>query len=172
MLEILSAIIFIFLRMVSVVFPPLPGFVFDLIGIAVFGKWIGLILGEIAIMLGACLAFFIARKYQKRVVKKFTPLTSLNGWVEKLSGKDQFFSLLILRLLTNLFFDVINYAAGLTKIKFSKFFWASFFGSAPGMFLFYYFGGTAKQLGLEYFIGFVALSLLLAWLFVRKAGKW
>jgi len=155
-----------------VVFPPLPGFVFDLIGIAVFGKWLGLVLGEIGVMLGACLAFFIARKYRERLVKKFTPLSSLNKWVEKLSGKEQFFSLLILRLSTSMFFDVINYAAGLTKIKFSRFFWASFLGSLPSMFLFYYFGGTAKQLGLGYFIGFIALSLLLAWLFVRKARKW
>ncbi|MDO8524590.1 MAG: VTT domain-containing protein [bacterium] len=171
MLEILSAIIFIFLRMISVIFPPLPGFIFDLIGIAVFGKWIGFILGEIAIMLGACLAFFIARKYREWLIKKVTPLASFNKWIEKLSGKEQFFSLLVLRLSTNLFFDVINYAAGLTKIKFSKFFLASFLGTLPGMFLFYYFGGTAKQLGLGYFIGFIALSLLLAWLFVRKAGS-
>ena len=172
MLEILSAIIFIFLRMVSVVFPPLPGFVFDLIGIAVFGKWLGLALAEIGVILGACLAFFIARKYREGLVKKFTPLASINVWIEKLSGKEQFFSLLILRLSTNMFFDIINYAAGLTKVKFSKFFWASFFGTLPCMFLFYYFGGTAKQLGPNYFIGFVVLSLSLAWLFVRKTKKW
>lgn len=171
MIDILSAIIFILIRMLSVVFPPLPGFVFDLIGIAVFGKWVGLILGEVGVMLGACLAFFIARKYQEGLVKKFAPLASFSKWVEKLSGKEQFFSFLILRLSTSMFFDVINYAAGLTKIKFSKFFWASFLGTLPCMFLFYYFGGTAKQLGLGYFIGFVALSLLAVWLFARKARK-
>lgn len=171
MLSIFSGFVFIFLRALSVVFPPLPGFVFDIIGVSVFGKWAGLFLAEIGVMLGACLAFFIAKKYREDLVKKFVPLSKLNKWVARIPIEKQFFGLLVLRLLTSPAFDFVNYAAGLTKIRFSTFFWASFLGSLPSMFLFYYFGELTNQRGIIYFLSFIAVFLLALWLFTRKVAK-
>lgn len=162
--SILAPIIFIFLRSTAIIIPPIPGLVFDLVGIAVFGPVLGFIYAEIGIMLGAMIAFGIARKFREPVVKHFVSLQKLNQWEKTLSENKKFWMLVAIRLPTNAFFDYISYAAGLTKISASKFFLSTLISNIPMMALVYYFGGLSFQKGLYYILAFVVAVLI--WIFV------
>lgn len=162
--SILAPIIFILLRSTAIIIPPIPGLIFDLVGIAVFGPVLGFIYAEIGIMLGAMIAFGIARKFREPVVKHFVSLQKLNQWEKTLSENKKFWMLVAIRLPTNAFFDYISYAAGLTKISASKFFLSTLISNIPMMALVYYFGGLSFQKGLYYILAFVAAVLI--WIFV------
>ena len=156
-------VFFIVVRAIAIIIPPIPGIIVDLPGTIYFGWPLGFIYGEIGIMLGATVSFFIAKKFREPLVKKFVSLQKIHTWEDKLSENDKFWTLFSIRLVANpLFFDVISYAAGLTKIRFSRFFIATFFSNIPYMFLIYYFGEISFNMGIYYFISFI-LALLIIW---------
>lgn len=165
---ILAPLIFIFLRSSSVIFPPIPGLAFDLVGIVVFGPIVGLIYAEAGIMFGASVAFFIARRFREPAVGKFAALNKVNNWVDRLSDYKQFWVLVAVRLPAHTFFDYISYAAGLTKISFTKYFFSSLLANVPIMFLIYYFGGLSIQSGLFYFTLFAVSLVILLLLFSKQ----
>lgn len=165
---ILGIILFIIIRATAIIIPPIPGVIVDLPGTIYFGWLSGLAYGEIGIMLGASISFFIAKKFREPLVKKFVSLQKIHAWESKLSENEKLWALFSVRLIANpLFFDVISYAAGLTKIKFSKFFIATFISNVPYMFLIYYFGEVSFNMGIYYFISFI-VALLILWVILGK----
>ncbi len=163
----LSPIIFIFFRALSVVIPPIPGFVLDLAGIFFFGSFLGFLYGETGVMLGAIAAFGIARKLKKYFLYRFLFMEKMKHWKKKIPKSKTFWALVAMRLPTNTIFDFLNYAVGLTEISSSKFFFSTLLGSLPSMILFYFFGGWAFQQGIYYFFAFIAAVIIL-WLVFRK----
>jgi len=166
--KILAPFIFIIVRSTSVIIPPIPGIVFDFIGIIVFGKILGFIYAEIGVMLGAMVAFWIARRFREPVVKRIAFLQKVQEWENTVSEKKKFWSLVAIRLPTSPIFDYVSYAAGLTKISTSKFFFSSLLGNAPIMFLIYYFGGVSFQKGIYYTVAFLVALFVLLIIFGRK----
>ena len=138
---VLAPAFFLILRALAIVIPPIPGVIFDVVSLTVFGWLWGLILAEAGIMLGASIAFFISRYFREPVVSRFLSLKKLTEWESTLSEQRKFWALVLIRLPTNALFDYISYAAGLTRIGFLKFFFATLLGNIPGLFLFYFFGG-------------------------------
>lgn len=122
---IITPIIFILLRSMAVIIPPIPGLVFDLAGIAVFGPVVGFIYAETGVVLGAMVAFYIARRFREPVVKRFVSLQKVNKWEQTVSEHKKFWTFVAIRLPTNAFFDYISYGAGLTKIKPFTFFFST-----------------------------------------------
>ncbi len=167
----LSPIIFVFLRALSVVIPPIPGFVFDLLGVVLFGPVFGFLYGETAVMLGAMASFGMARKLKKSFLRHFLFMEKIKRWEEKIPENKTFWALVLMRLPTNTIFDFLNYAIGLTEISFSKFFFSTLIGSLPGMFLFYFFGGWAFEQGVYYFAVFLAAIIIFWLVFMKRAGK-
>ncbi|MDQ3238910.1 MAG: VTT domain-containing protein, partial [bacterium] len=145
---ILAPLIFIGIRASAIVFPPIPGIIIDLIGIAVFPWFLGFMYGEIGVVLGAMTAFWIARKFREPLVKKFVSLDKLNAWEKKLSGEQEFWVLVGLRLFFNPLFDYVSYAAGLTRISTGKYLLTTVIGTLPTMFVIYYFGGLSMSKGI------------------------
>jgi len=72
-----------------------------------------------------------------------------------------------MRLPATAIFDILNYAIGLTKMSFAKFFFSTLIGSLPTMILFYFFGGWVFQQGIYYFVAFLA-AIIILWLIFRK----
>jgi len=72
-----------------------------------------------------------------------------------------------MRLPATAIFDILNYAIGLTKMSFAKFFFSTLIGSLPAMILFYFFGGWVFQQGIYYFVAFLA-AIIILWLIFRK----
>ncbi len=168
---ILAPLIFIGIRASAIVFPPIPGIVIDLIGIAVFPWFLGFVYGEIGVVLGAMIAFWIARKFREPLVKKFVSLDKLDAWEKKLSSDQEFWFLVGLRLFFNPLFDYVSYAAGLTRISTGKYLLTTVIGTLPTMFVIYYFGGLSMSKGIYFGGGFILL-LLLIWFIYKKLSPY
>lgn len=121
-----------------------PGSLMTLASGAIFGLVWGTVYAWTGATIGACAAFLIAR-YLAR------------GWVEhKLEGKPRFEKLdhsigrdggkivALLRLAPIFPFVLLNYALGLTKVRFVHYFWACF-AMAPGTLLYVYYGHIGRQ---------------------------
>ncbi|MDP3800376.1 MAG: VTT domain-containing protein [bacterium] len=157
---LLAPLIFIFIRSLAIIFPPIPGIILDAVGIAFFGWKIGLIYAEIGVVGGAMVAFWIARKFREPVVRRFITLQKLHTWEDTLSERKKFWSLVGLRIVTGpLLFDYINYIAGLTKINPIKFLGATVIGTMPAMLIIYYFGDRLLAYDFNFVIIFVVIIL-------------
>jgi len=137
---VIAPLLFVIARMMPLIIPPIPGLLVDIVGIAVFGWFYGLILAGTAVVLSSMISFWIARKFREPLLGKFIPLKKLHEWEEKFSEKEKFWALIGLRFISAPFFDTINYAAGLTKIKAWTYFWSTIIVAAPLGFMIYYFG--------------------------------
>lgn len=96
----------------------------------IFGPVWGTVITWAGAMLGAFLAFFLARQYGqpfvRRVLSKRKART-LEGWV----ARHGLGTLFISRFIPIISFNLINYAAGLTKISWWTFAWTTGIGILP-----------------------------------------
>lgn len=114
----------------------LPGTLLTAIGAILFGTFWGTILTLIGATIGASLAFFIARHLGKDFVDSAVKgkLKEYNKFIEK----EGFSAIFYLRLIF-VPFTPLNFAAGLTKVKFKDYFWGTLLGIIPGAFIFNFF---------------------------------
>lgn len=141
---ILSPVIVILWRIIGIVIPPLPGGIVSFALIPVFGWKLSYLYSVIGIMLGACIAFWLARKYREKLVKRVVPLQQLHDWQNKVSRNTEFAAFLAVRFATGPVFDFMSYVAGLSKITFKKFFIVTLITLIPDAFYFYV-GDTVYQ---------------------------
>lgn len=105
-----------------------------ILGGAVFGLWLGVLLVSFASSIGATLAFLLSRTlFADTVNAKFgSYLVKINAGVEKEGA----FYLFTLRLIPAVPFFVVNLVFGLTKIKTWTFYWVSQLGMFAGTIIF------------------------------------
>jgi dihydrolipoamide dehydrogenase len=105
-----------------------------LLGGAVFGLWLGVLLVSFASSIGATLAFLLSRMlFADFVNAKFgNYLSKINAGVDKEGA----FYLFTLRLIPAVPFFVVNLVFGLTKIKAWTFYWVSQIGMFAGTIIF------------------------------------
>lgn len=156
--------IIIFFKMSAIVFPPLTGSIIGLSGISLFGWWQALIYDSIGTISGAVIAFLVARKYRGKLVARFTPLQKVEQLEKRLPENLEFWAFVAIRLPTEPVFDFLCYAAGLTRISFWRYFFATILGSFPVKFLIFYFGGITFNKGIYLIIAFlVMLGVMSIW---------
>ncbi|MEC6796949.1 FAD-dependent oxidoreductase [Photobacterium sp. S4TG1] len=155
----ISAYIGFFSLYVLVTALSIPGAsILTLLGAALFGFWVSLIMVSFASTIGATLAFLSSRFILRDWVQaKFgNRLATLNNGIEKEGG----FYLLSLRLIPVFPFFLINLLMGLTIIKTRTFFWVSQLGMLAGTAV-YINAGT--QLGkIESLSGIISAPVLLS----------
>ena len=160
---LLAPLLFVLLRSVPVIIPPIPGVGFDLLGIALFGWQYGLILALLGGHLGSVIAFYLARRHRAFVARHVHALSALHALEEQYSERQKFWTLVGVRFMTSPLFDYVNYIAGLTKMSFSKYLLSTFIGIFPYAFCIYYFGQRMLQMGWVYAVfAFVGLLILLS----------
>lgn len=150
-----APLLFILLRSLGIIIPPIPGIFIDLVGIATFGWAFGFVYGEIGIMVGSMVAFWVGRLFREPALRYVAPLRRVHEWENKISENTKFWAFVLLRLLSSPAFDYVSYVAGLTKISARKYFWATLIGSIPIVFLIYYLGEIAFSRGLYYTLAFL-----------------
>lgn len=119
---LLGPLIFIFIQIIQVVIPMLPGFVTCIAGAVVFGPAAGFFYSYMGVCIGSIMAFYIARKYGITIVQKIISEEKYNkymSWLEKGRKFDILFALAI--LLPTAPDDVLCFIAGLTKMTWKKF---------------------------------------------------
>lgn len=134
-----AAVSFVLMILQSVA-APIPAFLITFSNAAVFGWWQGAILSWTSAMAGAAVCFFLARNLGRDAVGALTShgaLASVDRFFEHY-GKN---AILICRLLPFMSFDLVSYAAGLTKMGFAGFMLATGVGQLPATLVYSYVGG-------------------------------
>ena len=123
---------------------PLPAFLITFANAALFGWIYGALLSWVSAMVGAILCFYIAKFLGREVVEKVTSKTALNS-VDSFFNKHGRYAILIARLLPFISFDIISYAAGLTKMRLKEFVIATGLGQLPATLIYSYAGEMLTQ---------------------------
>ncbi|MBN7284843.1 TVP38/TMEM64 family protein [Vibrio cholerae] len=129
--HLLQAALIYFLMYVLLTAFSIPGAtVVTLLGAALFGFWLSLLLASFASTIGATLAFLSSRFLLRDWVQaKFADkLQTINQGIER----DGAFYLLSLRLIPIFPFFLINLVMGLTPISTWRYYWVSQLGMLPG----------------------------------------
>lgn len=150
-----------------------PSEVVTIADVALFGPVAGVAYSWIGSMLGAYLAFFLARAFGRPFVDRFVPeraLRRFDAFMEHRGAPGVF----VLRLIPLISFNALNYACGLTRLGFWRFTWTTGLGILPaGLLIALLYQSAVGQkyafAGLTV-IGIAALSFL-AWRTRRRAGK-
>ena len=125
MVDILSGnwgiFLIIFLRLISIVIPILPGTYCLLISGYLFGLVNGLLISFISDLIACSISFMLAKNFGRKILKQIMPHRYLNKF-ESISKKylERNFFLLTGFLMTG-WFDFVSYGVGLTKLRWRKF---------------------------------------------------
>ena len=99
----------------------------------IFGKWFGLLFALIGMTVGATLLYIFANFFLKEMIRdKF--LSRFKSLEEKFK-KSEFIYLLIYRFVGGIPFQIQNVLPCIFDVKISNFFWATFLGMIPSIFL-------------------------------------
>ena len=99
----------------------------------IFGKWIGTLLLVIGLSIGATLLYIFANFFLKEIIKeKF--LEKYKNLDAKFK-KSEFIYLLVYRLIGGIPFAISNVLPCIFNVKALNFFWATFIGIIPSLFL-------------------------------------
>lgn len=145
------------------------------------GLLFGFIPGTIYTMVGATLnsaiMFFMAKVLAKDAVTSLLQKKLPEKWssfLVDLDDKKGFGVIFILRLIPAIPYNLINYGAGLTSIKFSNYILATFLGILPGTLVFLNIGNQALNIHDPAFIVSIVLLILLtifSLILGKKIGK-
>ena len=112
----------------------------------IFGVPIGVILVSVASLTGAAAAFlvgrFLARDWVTQRIADFPSFRAL----DKATRNEGFIIVLLSRLSPLFPFNLLNYAFGLTAVRFRDYALASWIGMAPAIVLYVYIGSATKSL--------------------------
>ncbi|MBD3270459.1 TVP38/TMEM64 family protein [Candidatus Peregrinibacteria bacterium] len=159
--EYLAPLAFIIVyTLITVLF--LPGSAFSILGGLLFGYLWGTLYIVIGATIGASIAFMIGRYYGQEFTSKLlkTKFKKLQKYNQKLENNG-FKTSLFLRLVPLFPFNGLNYALGLTKVKFKDYFFATFIGIIPGAFVIANIGANATDLRSPTFYLFIGLFILM-----------
>ncbi len=126
-----SPLIFILIQISQVVLAPIPGGPIEILGGYLFGAKSGFLYSMIGLILGAWLAFSLARIFEKWVVEKFVSPESMKKF-DYLIGHEGVILSLLLFLIPCFPKDALCYILGLTPMHLGIFLLISTIGRIPG----------------------------------------
>jgi uncharacterized membrane protein YdjX (TVP38/TMEM64 family) len=116
------------------------------------GFTFGLVIGTAAVslgsILGASLAFLIARFFARGAIESMTAKNEKFRSIDRAIGAEGWKIVFLLRLSPIIPFNLSNYFYGITAVKFWPYFFASWIGMFPGTVLYVYLGSIGKA-GIE-----------------------
>ena len=110
----------------------------------IFGKWFGLIFAVVGMTLGATLLYIFANFFLKEMIRdKF-----LNRFkkLEEKFRKSEFIYLLIYRFVGGIPFQIQNVLPCIFDVKVRNFFWSTFFGIIPSLFIIISIGSGLEEI--------------------------
>jgi len=168
--KFIGPIFLIFWRILGIIVPAIPAGVVSFTVVPIFGWYLTYVYTLIGILIGTSLSFWLARKFREPLVARFLPLQKIHKLENSLSHKKRFLAIVALRLFTAPVMDFSSYIAGLTKISFAKFFFATIIASIPDIGIFYFGEELYKRVfGKSIAIGVAVLFFLaLSYFLFRK----
>ena len=163
-----APIMSIVLMIMQAVIAPLPAFLITAANGLVFGVYWGTIISWTGAMCGALVSFMMSRFFYNSFSKKILRHKQGIEYIERLESKYGFNIILTARLLPFISFDVISYAAGLSRIRARSFFIATGIGMLPATIVYTVFGSEMEKLSaysdrLFTFSILAVITLLMLW---------
>ena len=121
-----------------------PGFVLTLTAAAVFGFGWGLLWVMIGANLSANLAFLISRYFGRGIMSKQIEGNRRFEAIDRAVEKEGWMIVTLTRLSPTFSFSLLNYAFGLTNVRWIEYCLATLLGMLPGMIMFVYLGSLGK----------------------------
>lgn len=165
-------LLFILIYVIGVIIS-FSGLILTVAGGLIFGTIKGTLINVIASNIGASIAFLIGRYLGRDFVEKLVKgkLKSIDDKIEE----NGFITILRLRLIPIVPFNLLNYASGFSKVKYREYVLGSVIGMFPGTFIYTFFADAilidpTKQK--EAFLKLIiAASLLIATSFIPNLFK-
>jgi uncharacterized membrane protein YdjX (TVP38/TMEM64 family) len=169
---IIGSLLLVLLRTISNIFPVIPGGMIAFATVPILGWFVAFACNTLGIMLGASIAFFLARIYREPLVQRFATLNKIRELEKQITGKQEFIALVAFRLFTVPVVDISSYVIGLTEINYVKFLAATFIAALPTAFVFY-FGSEVygRIFGKNLFMGVATILILGSIYFIIKRHK-
>lgn len=123
-----------------------PGSILTLGAGFLFGVVVGAITVSIAATLGACAAFLLGRTLLRGLVESKVQGNRRFAAIDRAVGREGFKIVLLTRLSPVFPFNLLNYAFGLTKVRFRDYAPASWLGMIPGTVMYVYLGSAGRSL--------------------------
>ncbi|MDP2666074.1 MAG: TVP38/TMEM64 family protein [Candidatus Diapherotrites archaeon] len=156
---VFTPLILIIMLVVATVITPIPQSLIIITIGAIYGPVAGFALALVGGVLAASTAFIVARTFGRDVVRRFLPQThSFYQFFEKNAAWFVF----VLRLIPTVSFDLVSYAAGLTKLRYFPFVTATFFGMMPATLSFVLIGAGITETGFYSYVGLALFLILMA----------
>lgn len=124
----------------------LPGSILTLGAGFLFGVINGTLTVSIGSTLGAGAAFLVGRTLLREWVEKKVSGNARFNAIDAAVGDQGFKIVFLTRLSPVLPFNLLNYAFGLTRVSFWRYFFASWIGMVPGTVMYVYFGSALRSL--------------------------
>lgn len=144
---------------------PLPASLMIMTSGLAFGPFWGTVVALVGSTIRACGEFALARRFGRQMVSKL-----FKGTLAKLDrtiAANGFATVLLIRLIPNLPFDLQNYGLGFSQVRFWPFAWATVIGIVPGCFAFVYFGYSLTDLRNIWKLG-LAVTIILALMVIQR----
>lgn len=138
-------LIFILIQIIQCVIPIIPGGIALLIGVYVFGPWMGFVYNYLGIILGSSLAFYLARLYGKPFVKAMVSEKNYEKYIGRLENNQKKFNVffMVAMALPGMPDDLICMIAGLSGMKSRWFFFTLLWTKVPTIIAYTLFLDTA-----------------------------
>ena len=133
-----------FLMVLQALVAPVPSFLITFANGLAFGVFWGWMLSLFGHVLAAAVCFGISRSLGRVPVEVLVGKTGLQS-ADRWFAKWGIYAVFVGRLIPGVAFDVISYAAGLTRMSFRNFIAATALGIFPQTFLYSYLGRQAPQ---------------------------
>ncbi|MCW8965375.1 MAG: TVP38/TMEM64 family protein [Candidatus Pacearchaeota archaeon] len=147
------------LMIVAIVLNPIPSAPIAMVAGALYGHTWGTIYIVIGALIGAVVAFLIARVAGRTLICRLLGKHSVPSWIG--SQNSMMIMVLLSRLIPFISFDLVSYGAGLTSLTMWRFVLATLIGLIPASFLLAHFGSelTANELD-ESMLYILAIGML------------
>lgn len=166
-----AALIYIAIFAIRTIFIVFPYSIMVILSGSLFGPVEGFLYSMAAVFVSASLAFFASKLLGKNFIEKLIGYKSyqLDSKIEEHGFK----LVLLMRISTIFPFDIMNYAAGMTKVSYKSFITATLLGILPETFSLNYLGvGLKKPFSLTFFlsVAMVVLTVVVP-MAVKKINK-
>ena len=138
----------------------------------IWGPALGFLYLQIGANISSLAEFLIARYFARGAVEKRLGGRLLN--VNKKIEKHGFLTVLFIRLIPNVAWDIQNLSLGLTRVRFRDYFLATLIGIMPGSFAFVFFGSSLIKVLFNpksFWIIIVAIMLFVGVYYLQKYIK-
>ena len=138
----------------------------------IWGPALGFLYLQIGANISSLAEFLIARYFARGAVEKRLGGRLLN--LDKKIEKHGFLTVLFIRLIPNVAWDIQNLSLGLTRVRFRDYFLATLIGIMPGSFAFVFFGSSLIKVLFNpksFWIIIVAIMLFVGVYYLQKYIK-